>query len=144
MPRPLKDHIKESAKQLTDLIDHEVASGITTDHIILAGFSQGGAISLYAGLRYTQPLAGIMVLSAYLPIPETLADEMAPANQTIPVFMAHGLQDTTIPIAVGQATKEKMSQAEYKIEWHQYPMAHSVSTEEIQDISAWLKKIFNK
>ena len=136
-------HIKESAKQLTDLIEHEVANGIPADHIILAGFSQGGAIILYAGLRYPQPLAGIMALSTYLPMPETLADEMAPANKTIPMFMAHGLQDTTIPIAVGKAAKEKMAQAGYDIEWHEYPMAHSVNNDEIQDIGAWLKKIFN-
>ncbi|MFV1993669.1 MAG: alpha/beta hydrolase, partial [Acidiferrobacterales bacterium] len=132
------DHIKESAKQLVELVNQEVASGIPADHIILAGFSQGGAIILYAGLRYTQALAGIMALSTYLPIPETLADEMAPANKTIPFFMAHGLQDTTIPIAVGKASKEKMEQAEYKIEWHQYPVAHTVSTDEIQDIGIWL------
>ncbi len=139
-----QDHIKESAKQLTDLIEHEVASGIPPNHIILAGFSQGGAISLYAGLRYDKPLAGMLALSTYLPMPETLADEGAPANKTIPMFMAHGLQDATIPIAVGKATEEKMTQAGHNIEWHQYPMAHSVSTDEIQDISVWLKKIFNK
>ncbi len=139
-----QDHIKESAKQLTDLIEHEVASGIPPNHIILAGFSQGGAISLYAGLRYDKPLAGMLALSTYLPMPETLADEGVPANKTIPMFMAHGLQDATIPIAVGKATEEKMTQAGHNIEWHQYPMAHSVSTDEIQDISVWLKKIFNK
>jgi phospholipase/carboxylesterase len=137
------EHIKASAEQLKDLIAQEQARGIHSDKIILAGFSQGGAIALYTGLRYEKPLAGIMALSTYLPMAEHLQAEQSAVNQSVAIFMAHGQQDSTIPIAVATASKTKMEQAAYQIEWHDYPMAHSVSIEEIQDISAWLKKIMN-
>lgn len=136
------EHIKTSAGQLEDLIQQEISRGIKSEHIILAGFSQGGAIALYAGLRFEKPLAGIMALSTYLPMAETLSEELATINKTIPIFMAHGLQDNTIPIAVAKTSRKLMEETGYQIEWHEYPIAHSVSTDEISDVSLWLKKLF--
>lgn len=136
------EHIKESAEQLLALIKQEQSRGIKPENIILAGFSQGGVIALYAGTRFEKPLAGIMALSTYMPMAETLKNELSAANQAIPIFMAHGFQDTTIPITVAKLSRATMETAGYETDWHEYAMAHSVCAEEIQDISEWLKNIF--
>lgn len=130
--------IRQSQGQIEALIAKEKSRGIAAEKIVLAGFSQGGAIALQTGLRHPAPLAGIMALSTYLPLAETLAAEASPANRSVPIFMAHGTQDQVIPIQIARASHEKLKQVGYAVQWHDYPMPHSVSMEEINDISSWL------
>jgi phospholipase/carboxylesterase len=133
--------IKESAKLLGLLIEREESLGIQSNRIVIAGFSQGGAIALYTGLRFQRPLAGIIALSTYLPLPETLNGERHVANQNAQVFMAHGMFDPIIPLMLGQLSKEQIQGLGYSLEWHSYPMAHSVIPEQIQDIGEFLRKV---
>ena len=124
------------------LIDAEVARGVPVERIILAGFSQGGAMALYVGLRYPEKLAGIMALSTWLPAREGLAAEASEANKRTDIFMAHGSADPMVPCAFGEASCEFLKQAGYPIGWHSYPMQHQVCLEEIADIGRWLKTQF--
>lgn len=133
--------IRDSQKALDALIEREVQRGIPSGHILLAGFSQGGAMALQAGLRQNNPLAGIIALSCYLPLMETLAVEACGANATTPVFMAHGIYDPVIPVSFAAASRDKLLAAHYSLEWHEYPMAHTVCGAEIADISRWLRHI---
>ena len=133
------DSINDSAKIASDYIDTEIANGIPADNIILAGFSQGGAIALHAGLRYPEKLAGLLVLSAYLPLPELLASEGSDANRTVSIMMAHGIYDPVIPVDAGKQSCEFLHQHGYPTTWVTYPMQHAVCLEEIQDIANWLK-----
>ena len=130
--------IRASAGLLEHYIQAEQASGIPAEKIILAGFSQGGALALHAGLRYSAGLAGIIALSTYLPLAERLRAEATDANRAIPVFMAHGLTDPVIPLAQGRASAEQLRQAGYAVDWHEYAMPHSVCPQEITAIGAWL------
>jgi len=114
---------------------------VPPEKIVLAGFSQGGAIALQTALRYPKRLAGVMALSTYLPIAATLAGERSEANAQIPIFMAHGQHDDIIPIQRAQQSKDFLEKLGYRAEWHQYPMPHSVCGEEVRDISAWLAKL---
>lgn len=132
------DHIRESAKILQGLIQNEIRRGIAADHIVLAGFSQGGAIALHAGLRYPAPLAGIMALSAPVPFAEELMAEVHPANATLPVFMAHGTDDQMIPFDSARRAHELMEARGLRPEWHAYDMGHTLVPEEIRDIARWL------
>ncbi len=134
--------VRHSAGKVRGLIDHEIERGIPASRIILAGFSQGGAMALHVGLRYPQKLAGIMVLSAYLLFPERLQNERSEANVTTPVFVAHGTQDPVIPIALGEAVKSVLQAGQWPVEWHSYPIPHSVSQAEITDIGRWLQSNF--
>jgi phospholipase/carboxylesterase len=127
--------LRASQKAIDELIR---AQGLPASRIVLAGFSQGGAIVLQAGLRYGERLAGIMALSCYLPIASTVAAERSDANKAVPIFMAHGRFDDVIPIQRAQASREALEKMSYKVQWHEYPMPHSVSAEEIADISAFL------
>jgi phospholipase/carboxylesterase len=127
-----------SAERLKDLIARERQSGIPSERILLAGFSQGGAVALHTGLRYEEPLAGIMALSTYLPTVEQLAKERSAANAAVPVFMAHGRYDSMIPIDNATVARETMESLGYPVEWHAYPIEHQVSMEEIRDIRNWL------
>lgn len=120
------------------LIDAEVARGVPVERIILAGFSQGGAMSLYIGLRYPQKLAGIMALSTWLPARERLAEEASAVNKSTDIFMAHGSFDPMVPCAFGEASCEFLKQAGYSVGWHSYPMQHQVCLEQIADIGRWL------
>ena len=138
------DGILESAQLLKQLCDEQIASGISADRIIVAGFSQGGAIALYAGLRYPQKLAGIMALSTYLPLGDTLAQEASAENRDTPIFMAHGLQDDIVALQFGIRSRSRLEQLGYPVQWFDYPMAHSVSIEEIHDIGNWLTKILSE
>lgn len=131
--------IRDSQKAIDALIEREIERGISSEHILLAGFSQGGAMALQAGLRQTNPLAGIIALSCYLPLAETLATEASPANASTPIFMAHGIYDAVIPITHAIVSRERLLAAKYSLEWHEYPMAHSVCEQEIADISHWLR-----
>jgi len=133
--------IRDSQKAIDALIEKEIQRGIPSKHILLAGFSQGGAMALQAGLRQTNPLAGIIALSCYLPLAETLTTEASAANASTRIFMAHGIYDPVIPITHAIASREKLLTANYPLEWHEYPMAHSVCEQEIVDISCWLRRV---
>ena len=134
--------IRASQAAVAALIEDELARGIDSKRIILAGFSQGGAIALHTGLRFPRALGGIMVLSAYLPLRETLAAERADANTVTPILMAHGSYDPVLPEALAVESLRSLEQQGYAVEWHSYPMAHMVCGEEIQDISRWLNACF--
>ena len=130
--------VRESQAQIGQLIARENSRGIATNKIVLAGFSQGGAIALHTGLRYPETLAGVMALSTYLPLAESFAKEATPANARTPVFMAHGTQDPVVPYAMGRGSRDLLQQAGYALEWQEYPMQHSVCLEEVADIGRWL------
>jgi len=130
--------IRESAAAVAELVEEQRALGIDSKRIVLAGFSQGGVIALQLGLRYSEPLAGIMALSTYLHDPEHVVDGISLANAGIPIFMAHGLMDPMIPITRAITSREALRALDYPIEWHEYAMGHSVCLEEIKDIGRWL------
>jgi phospholipase/carboxylesterase len=134
--------IRESQRAIDELIEAEIARGIAADKIVLAGFSQGGAIALQCGLRQTQPLAGILALSTYLTLSDTLGHEKSIANANIPILMAHGTQDPVVPLSLARRSKAELESHGYRAEWREYPMQHAVCGEEISDISAWLVKRF--
>ena len=131
--------IRESTAIVGRYIEQEIRSGLVSTRALLAGFSQGGAIALYCGLRYPEPLAGILALSAYLPLPECLAREAHSANQAIPLFMAHGTADTIIPLSQGLQSYRLLNELGYSVVWRDYPMPHAVCPAEIADIGAWIK-----
>lgn len=132
--------IRFSAAQISQLIETEISRGIESKNILLAGFSQGGAIVLHTGLRFNKPLAGIMALSTYLPLDTFVSTEADAANKKIPIFYAHGNNDPVIPIALAEMSKKFLTKLGYKIDWHSYPMEHSVIPQQIEDISKWLDK----
>lgn len=134
--------IHQSAAQVTKMIDDEVKAGIRAKRIVLAGFSQGGAIALQAALRYPETLAGIMALSTYLPLADSLAKEKNKANSNIPIFLAHGTIDPVIALDLGKQSRALLEKQGYKPEWHEYKdMQHSVSEKEIYDIAEWLEQV---
>jgi phospholipase/carboxylesterase len=130
--------IRESEQQLQALIRREIESGIPAENILLAGFSQGGAIVLHTGLRYPQPLAGILALSGYLLQPDALAAEHAAVNDRIPIMMAHGTRDPVVPLSMAEQSREVLQQQGYRVAWHSYPMQHAVGPDEVRDIRDWL------
>ena len=133
---------EEGLRASQKLVDEMIrAQGLPPEKIVLAGFSQGGAIVLQAGLRYPERLAGIMALSCYLPIASTVGAERSEANRSVPIFMAHGRFDDIIPIQRAQASREALEKMGYAVEWHEYPMPHSVCAEEIAHISEFLSRI---
>jgi phospholipase/carboxylesterase len=133
--------MRDSEHAIRRLLDREVARGIPASRIVLAGFSQGGAIALQTGLRYPEKLAGLMSLSAYLPLMSKLSQEHDPANQGTPIFMAHGTTDNVVPVSLDIASRDHLAQEGYSVEWHEYPMMHEVCSEELVDIGAWMKKV---
>ncbi|MDN3516655.1 dienelactone hydrolase family protein [Aquisalimonas lutea] len=133
--------IRQSEAQVHALIRRENERGIATGRIVLAGFSQGGAVALHTGVRYPEQLAGIMGLSTYLPLADSVAAERSGANAQTPVFMAHGTEDPVLPIQLGQRSHEHLQALGYAVEWHDYPMQHAVCLEEIQAIGAWLQQV---
>jgi phospholipase/carboxylesterase len=139
--------IRESGALLEALIEREHSRGMPSGQIVLAGFSQGGAIAAHTALRYPEPLAGLMALSTYLPLRDRLQAEVVEASNaqpvSLPIFMAHGRFDPVIPVALGADTRDQLSDAGYDVEWRDYPMAHAVSAEEIHDISRWLRARFD-
>jgi phospholipase/carboxylesterase len=130
--------IRASAAAVTALIDRELARGMASDRIVLAGFSQGGAIALHTALREPRPLAGVLALSTYLPLAATLAAERSAANSGLPIFMAHGTADTVLPLTLAESARRTLGALGYEVEWHAYPMPHSVCMEEVSAIGAWL------
>ncbi len=133
--------VRQSQAQLEALINRECARGMRPERVVVAGFSQGGAIALYGGLRYAEQLAGIMALSTYLIGPERLAAEASPANRALPIFMAHGSADPVVRYEWGEASCRMLEAAGYRVEWHRYPMEHSVCLEEVRAIGAWLRRV---
>ena len=132
--------IHESEQQLRSLIQREVDSGIPAASIVLAGFSQGGAIVLHTGLRYPQPLAGILALSTYVPLADSLATEAAAANSKVPIMMAHGMQDPVVPVMLALQSRDQLEQLGYFVNWHSYPMQHALCPEELGDVRDWLRQ----
>lgn len=133
--------IRESAATAHRLIRREVERGIAPDRIVLAGFSQGGAVALFAGLRHPQRLAGILALSTYLPLAATLQAEAHPANAAVSIFMAHGTVDPVVALGLGEQSKDALVARGLPVDWHTYRMPHSVSAEEIADIRKWLLEV---
>jgi phospholipase/carboxylesterase len=133
--------IRSSQDSLENLIARELSRGIPTGKIVLAGFSQGGAIVLQTGLRHAERLGGILALSTYLPLAKSLQGEASAANRELPIFMAHGLYDDIIPFDRAQASRQRLESAGYAVEWHEYPMPHSVCPPEIADITAFLNRV---
>lgn len=134
--------IRQSAWLIIDLIEREIQRGIDSRHIILAGFSQGGAIALHTGLRYEKPLAGIMGLSTYLPLADSVEAEIHPGNKNTAIFLAHGKHDPIIPYQLAVETNVTLNRLGYETTLRQYEMEHSVCPEEIDDISNWINACF--
>lgn len=132
--------IRDSQKTIMALIERQEQSGIAANRIFLVGFSQGGAMALHTGLRSPQALAGIIALSAYLPLREKLTSELAEAQLQTPIFMAHGMYDMILPYVFGEGAKKLLQGLSLSIEWHSYPMDHSVSTQELADIKKFLNQ----
>lgn len=130
--------IRASIGQLDELIKREAERGIPERNILLAGFSQGGAIVLAGGVRHAQRLGGIIALSTYLPLAEKTEAEASANNRDIPIFMAHGSHDPVVPQPLGEMSRDYLRQRGYAIEWHSYPMAHQVCMEEISALQAWI------
>lgn len=138
------DGIADSSRILTGLIDAERDVGITTDKILLAGFSQGGAVALHTALRHPRRLAGVLALSTYLPLPSRLSKEAHQANTNIPILMVHGTEDPVIPLVQAQRSFDQLKNMNYDIEWRTFPMQHAVCPPEIAEISNWLQHRFAK
>ena len=130
--------VRESQKRLEALVAREKSRGVDAGRLVLAGFSQGGAMALHTGLRHAERVAGIMALSCFLPLADTLAAEASPGNRATPIFMAHGTDDPLIPLARARQSREALTALGYRLEWHEYPMPHSVCDREVLDIAAWL------
>ena len=133
--------IRETQAYIESLIGNEIARGIPNHKIVLAGFSQGGAIALHTALRYKKPLAGVVALSTYLPLKSLLSSERSPQNQATPIFMAHGKYDEVIHIATSRVSFDLLQTEQYHVDWHEYPIAHSVSIDEIDEIRTFLLSI---
>lgn len=133
--------LRESQAAIEALIAKEAARGMPASRVVLAGFSQGGVISLQTGLRYPKALAGVMSLSAYLPLAAKVPAERNAANQDTPIFLGHGMADNVVPLKLGTTTRDQLIKLEYDVDWHQYPMAHSVCPQELDDIGAWLTRV---
>jgi phospholipase/carboxylesterase len=136
--------LRQSLMAVEELLAREKERGIAADRIVLAGFSQGCAMALLTGLRHKERLAGIAALSGYLPLAATTAAERSDANALTPIFMGHGLQDSVVEIGRARASREALAALGYTVEWHEYPMGHSVSVEEIADLDGWLLKALAK
>ena len=130
--------IRASIADVDALIAREVERGVPASRIVLAGFSQGGAIALAGGLRHAESLAGIVGLSTYLPLYEPLAAERNGCNADVPIFQAHGSADPVVPPALGRLSRDGLAALGYRVDWHEYPMAHQVCAEEIADLRNWL------
>jgi phospholipase/carboxylesterase len=133
--------LRRSIGLVNALIDNERARGIAADRIVLAGFSQGCAMTLLAGLRYPERLAGLIGMSGYLPLAATLAAERHAANHEVPIFLAHGRFDPVVPFARAAASRDVLTAQGYDVEWHEYPMEHSVCGEEVADLQRWLLRV---
>lgn len=134
--------LRESIRFVHELVARENRRGVPSERVVVAGFSQGGAIALAAAVRYPEKLGGVVALSTYLPIAESTEKERTDANRTLPVFMAHGNLDPVVGHALGLMSKGYLENLGYAVEWHSYAMPHSVSAEEIEALSTWFGRIF--
>jgi phospholipase/carboxylesterase len=134
-------HIRESAKRIEALIAQEVANGHPPERIVLAGFSQGAAMALHTGLRYPEALAGILCLSGYLVLPDTVEDESSPANAMTPTMFCHGTEDDVVPMERGRIAHDILSRTGRTAEWYSYPMAHELCMDEVECIRDWLMEM---
>ena len=130
--------IDTSARLLGRLLEAEIERGVPSKRIVLAGFSQGGVIVLHAGLRFAEPLAGIMALSTYCPTLPALIQERAPSNAAVPIMMAHGIHDPLIPIAAAKQARDGLANLQYHVQWHEYAIQHEIGMEELAAIREWL------
>ncbi len=141
-----EDGIRESSAMLLALIEREKSRGIPSERILLAGFSQGGAIAIHTATRSTEKLAGLMGLSTWLPMPgafkSEVLDNLDAGDTELPIFMAHGSFDPMLPIQMGRSSAELLTNNGFNVEWHEYPMAHQVCIEEIGDISNWIQSVY--
>ncbi len=135
--------IRTSERQLQALIECEEERGISARRIVLAGFSQGGAMALHTGLRYPKRLAGILALSTYLLLPDTLEREAQPVNRDVPIMMTHGTEDDIIPLPRGEMSRRVLEKLGYRVDWRVYPMPHTLCPQEIEDIADWLGEVFS-
>ncbi len=135
------DQFFESGEMLEALINAELESGMPSGRVVLAGFSQGGAVVLHTGLLYPKPLAGILALSMHLPSIHHLVPELSPANRKVPIMMAHGQTDPVVPVAKAIETRQELSRLGYAVSWQTYPMQHTVCEDEIRAIRSWLLQI---
>jgi phospholipase/carboxylesterase len=133
--------VRESQRLIEGLVERERGRGVAAERIVLAGFSQGGAIALQTGLRHAERLAGIMALSCYVPLAASLEAERSAANRAVPVFMAHGPHDPVIPLRLARESRDLLLSLGYEVAWHEYPMEHSVSPEEVEAIGMWLRRV---
>ena len=133
--------VRASQAMVEKLIEREKQRGTPASHLVLAGFSQGGAIALQTGLRHPERLAGVLALSCYLPLAEKFAPEASAINRDVPIFMAHGTYDPIVAFPRAARSHELLETLGYRIEWHEYPMPHSVCPEEIEDVGAWLQRV---
>ncbi|AKU23826.1 alpha/beta hydrolase [Massilia sp. NR 4-1] len=133
--------LRASQVEVEALIAREKARGIPAQRIVLAGFSQGCAMTLQTGLRHPEQLAGLLCLSGYMPLADKIGAERHAANQATPIFLAHGRMDPVVPFARAIATRELLDSLGYQLEWHEYPMQHSLCLDEVQHLNAWLRKV---
>ena len=133
--------IRTSSEQLEALIARENARGIPDERIVLAGFSQGGVIALHTALRHPKPLAAVLALSTYLALSGTLADEAHAANRDLPIFMAHGREDSVIPFTLAEQSADSLRAAGYPLTWHAYDEGHTISMQELRDLESWLRAL---
>jgi phospholipase/carboxylesterase len=136
--------LAQSVERVKGCLRHEIERGVAASRIVLAGFSQGGAVALAAGLRFPERLAGILALSAYLPFPHTLSAERSAANADVPILMCHGRLDPVVHVTLGQEAREVLTGLRYQVEWREYPMQHEVCAAEIADVARWLGERFRQ
>jgi phospholipase/carboxylesterase len=136
--------LAQSVERVNGYLRHEIERGVAASGIVLAGFSQGGAVALAAGLRFPERLAGILALSAYLPFAHTLAAERSIANADIPILMCHGRLDPVVHVTLGQQARDVLAGLGYPVEWHEYPMQHEVCGAEIAEVGRWLGERFRR
>jgi len=140
----IKEEDREGLKQAADIVEglvqKEIQRGIARHRIIVGGFSQGGAVALHFGLRSDSPIAGIVGLSTYLPLSDQFSQQMSPAASKTPIFLAHGLFDPVLMLALGEASRQVLEQNGCDVSWHTYPMPHTVTPDELRDLSAWLSE----
>lgn len=140
-PREDEAGLRQSQAALEALIRREIDRGVPASRIVLMGFSQGGAMALMTGLRHTRTLAGIAALSGYLPLAATTESEQHPANVNTPIFMAHGQDDDVVPMHRGEQSRDHLRALGHHVDWHEYPMDHSLCLPEIRDLNAWLLSV---
>lgn len=133
--------LKRSEQLIMQLIEKEKSRGVASENIVLAGFSQGGVMSLFVGLRYAEKLGGVMVLSGYLPLAHQFESGTHLVNHTTPIFIGHGREDMIVPMQLANKAKQQLIVQGYLVEWHEYNMAHSVCNDELTDISKWLRRV---